>query len=65
MPKKGTGLSARQVQMHKVKGMFADGGGALSPDFSERIEAWIYRIQIEGRRSDMGLDPKRGRVEKP
>ena len=55
MPRKATGLTARQVQTQKVPGLFADGGGLYLQVAPTGAKTWIFRFQIAGRRRDMGL----------
>jgi integrase len=54
LPKRATGLTARQVQT-KGPGLYADGGGLYLRVTPTLARMWLYRFQLNGQRRDMGL----------
>ena len=56
MPRKATGLTARQVATIKRLGFFAAGGvPGLLLQVTAGGRSWVYRYQVAGKRRNMGL----------
>jgi integrase len=55
MPRKASGLTARQVVTIKKPGYFADGNGLYLQVTPTGGKTWIFRYAMGGRRRDMGL----------